>query len=701
MGNLSFQYPIWLAIVCVLGACLYVGFLYWKSQPVEPGKPWLQPLLMLLRFLPILAIGLHLLGPLLKQIKEDSKQPSIVILSDNSLSVGNWLNQEKVTGLKDQLEVLESQLSEKYNVAAYTFGDEVKTQENDTILYDSDLTNISDALKYIVDIYEGENLGSIVLATDGIYNAGQNPLYTSLPVNIPIHSIALGDTSQRRDALVQTVLHNEVSYLNDEMLTQVDVRAINAANQTLKLTIERETTAGYVTVDTRNIVTIGNDFFTTEEVKLSFNQVGIQHYRFRISSLNNEINRSNNRKDIYIEVLDARQEIGIVAAAPHPDITALKQLLELNKNYQVNIFFENLTSSEISNLDLVMFHNLPSGGRNLRNIVNSLDNRKIPRIYILGGQTDFQQFNQIQNLATIKGKSGNTNNAQASIDRNFENFTLSEKLRTNLKRYPPLSAPFGEYDLNGNVKTLLYQSIGDITTDFPLVSFADIDGIKSTYIFGNDIWRWKLFDFLQNENFDLISELIDKTIVYTSTKEDKRKFRVNANSNVLLTNENVVFSAELYNNNYELINDPEVLLKLFSSEGNSFDYTFSKNAKSYLLDIGRLAPGAYSYKAETIFNGEQYMAEGRFVVKEIQFELYNLEAQHNLLYALADKTNGSVRFHQQVGALSTELLNAENIKPVIYQNVISKPLIDNRWLFLLLFLPLAMEWLLRRYFGSL
>ena len=133
MGNLSFQYPIWLAIVCVLGACLYVGFLYWKSQPVEPGKPWLQPLLMLLRFLPILAIGLLLLGPLLKQIKEDSKQPSIVILSDNSLSVGNWLNQEKVTGLKDQLEVLESQLSEKYNVAAYTFGDEVKTQENDTI----------------------------------------------------------------------------------------------------------------------------------------------------------------------------------------------------------------------------------------------------------------------------------------------------------------------------------------------------------------------------------------------------------------------------------------------------------------------------------------------------------------------------------------------------------------------------------------
>lgn len=629
------------------------------------------------------------------------KTPSIVILQDNSQSVGNWLEQEKITALNSSFNLLQEQLSEKYNVSNYSFGDQVISLNNDTLGFDAELTNISNALQYIVDIYQGENLGSIVLATDGIYNSGQNPLYSALPINIPIHSIALGDTSQRRDALVQAVLHNEVAYLNDEMLTQVDIRAINSSNQTIKLTVERESTSGYVTIDTRNISIRGDEFFTTEEIKLSLDQVGIQHYRIRISSLNNEVNRSNNRKDIYIEVLDARQEIGIIAAAPHPDITALKQLLEFNKNYQIKVFYENPSNSDLSSLDLVIFHNLPSGGLNLRNTITSLNNRKTPRVYIVGGKTDLSQFNKIQNLASINGKGGSTNDAQASIERSFENFTLSQRLRTELKKFPPLSAPFGDYNLNGSVKTLLYQSIGDITTDFPLVSFADIDGTKTSFIFGNDIWRWKLFDFLQNENFDLISELVDKTIIYTSTKEDKRKFRVSTNNNVLLTNENVIFLGELYNNNYELVNDSEVTIKLTSNEGNTFDYTFSKNGKSYALDIGRLSSGTYSYKAETIFNGEQYVAEGRLVIKEIQFELYNLEAKHNLLYALADKTKGSVNYHEQIEELGNRLLNADNIKPVIYQNVISKPLIDNRWLFLLLFLPLIIEWLLRRYYGSL
>ena len=648
-----------------------------------------------------MAIASLLLGPLLKKIIEETKRPSVAIVIDNSRSIGTWIDQSGSSSLQEDITALATGLSEQYAVTTYSFGDEISIHQTDTMSYDQDITNITSSLQYISDVYEGENLGAVILATDGIYNGGQNPLYATLPANIPVHSIALGDTTKRKDASVQTILHNEVAYLNDEMITQVDIKAINAGNQTLLLTVEKETGSGYTTVETRNIKALGSDFFATEEIKLTFKEVGIAHYRYRISSLTNEINRSNNRKDIYIEVLDARQDIGIIAAAPHPDITALKQILEQNKNYQVKLYFDNPSSSEIAEMDFAIMHNLPSGSRNINNLMTSLNNRATPRMFVVGEGTNLPRFNELQSLVTIRGSRGSSNDAQGEVDGSFENFTLSESLKAEIKRYPPLSSPFGEYTTNGSLQTLLHQRIGDITTDFPLLSFADVDGIKTAYLFGTDIWRWKLFDYLQNENFDLITELIDKAIIYTSTKEDKRKFRVNSNSNVYLTNDNVTLTAELYNNSYELVNDPEAVIQLKDAEGNAYDYTFSKNDKLYLLELGKLSPGSYSYNAETIFNGEQYTAQGKFVVREIQYELYDLEAQHSLLYALADKTNGSVSYPSQLTDLTEQLLNSDIIKPVIYQNVITKPLMDSKWLFFLLVVPLILEWLLRRYHGSL
>jgi len=624
---------------------------------------------------------------MLKRIIEESKRPAIVLALDNSRSVGSILSSDEKKVFFEDISVMKEQLETKYDVTTYSFGKEVTQLASDSLTYTDDITDLSSALQYINDIYEGEHLGAVVLATDGIYNTGQSPLYASIPSHIPIHGIALGDTTRRRDIVLQAVLHNEVAYLNDQMITQVDIKGINASNQNVILTVEKESNGSYEQLDRRTISLRSNDFFKTEDINLSFEDPGVQHYRYSVSTVPNESNQSNNRKDIYIEVLDARQEIGIIAAAPHPDVAAFKQLLEENKNYQVVIFYENPSASELANLDLVILHNLPSDTRNLRAVINTLDNRKTPRMYVIGGKSSFAQFNQLQNLVTINGRPGSSNDAQPDIESSFENFTLSDGLKNSISRYPPLSSPFGEYLLTGNVQTLMYQNIGDITTDFPLLSFADVDDVKTAFLFGNDIWRWKLYDYLQNENFGIISELIDKTIIYTSTKEDKRKFRVSTSNNVYYTSDEIILSAELYNNNYELINDPEVVTKII--------------AKSYVLDIGRLGAGSYTYSAETIFNSERYTAEGRFVVREVQFELYDLEAQHNLLYALSTRSNGSISYLDQVDALTDRLLNADDIKPVLYQNVISKPLLDSNWLFLLLVIPLILEWVLRRYHGSL
>ena len=642
-----------------------------------------------------------MLGPLLKQLLEETKKPVIVLLSDDSRSIDQWIDRADSPDLASSMSQLAQSLSESYDVAHYSFGEDIQLISEDTSRYDQEITDISKTLKYISDVYEGENLGAVVLATDGIYNQGSNPIYAKIRADIPIHSIALGDTTKRRDISVETVLYNEVAYLDDEMLTQVDIKASNAAGRSARLSVEKETPGGYQVIERRDIKVVGDSYFTSEDIQLQLDQAGINLYRYSISYIDNELNRSNNTKDVYIEVLDARQKISIIAGAPHPDISAIKQILEQNKNYEVAIHIKDFSVTDINDTDVAIFHNLPTTGKSIDNILQALSQRSVAKMYIVGEDTDLGKWNKIQDQLTIRGSRGNANNAQGSLNKDFNYFTISDELKNKVVDFPPLASPYGEYGIGGQSDVMLYQRIGDINTDFPLLAFSDADGSKTAYLLANDIWRWKLYDHLQHSNFDIISELLEKSITYISTKEDKRKFRVSTNDNVFLTNEDVVFTAELYNNNYELINDSEVTLQMTSSDGNQFDYTFSTTDEAYALDIGRLPAGTYNYTASTSWSGEKYSDAGRIVVREIQFELYDQEARHELLYSLAERTGGSVIYPTDVPSLGTSLLSSDKIKPVIYQSTVTKPLLDTKWLLLFLIIPLILEWALRRYFGSL
>ena len=84
--------------------------------------------------------------------------------------------------------------------------------------------------------------------------------------------------------------------------------------------------------NSENIRITDNDYFGTKEIILEATESGVNRYVARLSSLSGEVSTLNNRKDIFIEVLDARQNILILANAPHPDISAYKNILESNKN---------------------------------------------------------------------------------------------------------------------------------------------------------------------------------------------------------------------------------------------------------------------------------------------------------------------------------------------------------------------------------
>jgi hypothetical protein len=334
-------------------------------------------------------------------------------------------------------------------------------------------------------------------------------------------------------------------------------------------------------------------------------------------------------------------------------------------------------------------------------VLNTLKQDKIPHFFVLGSQTDLNRFNAAQGFLSIRGDGRNYDEVVGRTNPLFSLFTVEEEISRELLNFAPLSAPFGEYTVNESAEVLMYQRIGRIDMNSrPLLLFGEENNTKIGILTAEGIWKWRLFDYLQNQNHDIVDELIGKSIQYVSVKEDKRRFRVTPEKNIFNENEDILFDAELYNNSYELINDPDVNMTIIDSESKEFDFVFDKTDRAYTLDANKLPEGNYTFRASVNVGGEQLNYNGQFSIQPIQLELFQNTADHRLLRLISDKYGGQFVRPDQISTLSQVLQDLGTVKPVIYQTAQTRSVINLRWIFFLLLLLLTTEWVLRRYFGG-
>lgn len=698
MNNITFQYPAWYLLLCLALGIAYALLLYFRDKTFKDQPDALKWGLGIVRALGVAFLSSLLLSPLLKSLLTQTQNPIIVVAQDVSESVAAEMSNTDLETYKSSLADLSQRLSEEYEVVEYSFGNEVR--EGIDTAYTDKVSNLSEMLKTVYDVYSNQNLGAVILASDGIYNEGSNPIYVSTKLSAPIYSIALGDTIPKRDLVLKRVFHNKIAYLNDRFAIQVDVAAQNSAGQGTSLIVSKISNGKTERLQTIPIQIDKNDFFTTQEVTLTADDAGVQRYRVTLGRIDNEASIGNNSKDFFIDVLDARQKILLLANSPHPDLTALKQTLDQNKNYEVTTSYAGDLKESVAGYDFVILHQLPSANNPINSVQSMLKDKKIPHFYILGSQTNLGVFNRTQALLSIKGDGRNTDEAQPLVQSDFNLFNVDEALANELKQFTPLTTPFGDYSTNPNASVLLTQRIGRIETKKPLLLLGEDNGTKVGILAGEGLWRWRLFDYLQRQNHDIFNELMGKTIQYVSLKEDKRRFRVNLDKNIFDENEQVIFGAELYNESYELINEPDVSLVVSNSEGKNYNYVFDKSGESYSLNVRVLPVGNYTYRGTTLVNGEQLTYNGQFSVQPIQLELYATTADHSLLRILSEEYGGELIYPAQLSELPDRIQAKGTVKPVIYQTTKTRSIINLKWIFFILLGLLTLEWFLRRYFGA-
>ncbi|MBP5758151.1 MAG: hypothetical protein J6W45_01970, partial [Bacteroidales bacterium] len=453
-------------------------------------------------------------------------------------------------------------------------------------------TDIFSALEEIKERFKGANLGAVILATDGIYNLGAIPTNADLSPT-PIYTIALGDTTICKDAAITNLGFNQITYLNNKFPVEISLKAAKLNGHNSKLTIEKD---GKI-LFSKNIAYTSDEHFQSETVLLEADKAGIQHYTVKLSSCQGEASETNNIRSFSIEVIDGNYKVAVVAHSPHPDVSALKQTLDGMENYETNTFLADDFKENPSKYDFVVLHQLPSGKMSHNTIVENSVKSGVPILFIIGSQTDIERFDNMRLGLSINARRGAFDDATASFNPNFSSFSIDQAVAQDIQSFPPLSVPFGKYSISNGAQTLAFAKIGTVVSENPLVCFAQKNGVRNGFVTGEGLWRWRMADFQQNGTQQNFETLISKIATYLTSNSNKEKFRVVAKKH-FSTLDAISFDAELYNDNYELVNTPEATLSV-EGNGKTLDFVFGKKSNYSQTSIGTLPQGKYSYTAKT------------------------------------------------------------------------------------------------------
>jgi hypothetical protein len=680
-----------------LAGALYSLLFYYKDKRTEDFPPYQKWLLGALRFVLVTVIAFLLLTPLIKSTRNTTEKPIIIVAQDNSGSIlASKDSAFYKTGYKEAWDNAINELSSRFDVRVMSFGN--TTADSMNYLFNEKETDISSALDEINKRYYGKNLGAVVLATDGIYNKGSDPLYAAHSLKSSLYTVALGDTLVKHDAIVTKVDHNNTAFLGNTFPLQVVIDAQKLEGKSSTLTVSDVTSGGEDKLFVKPITFSSATYHLNVPVQLKATTAGLRHYVVKLTPVEGEENLQNNRQDVYIHVLDEKQHI-LILSAPHPDVAAITECINSTDGFEAETSTLDKFKGTLNKYCLVVLNQEPAFGDNITQLMQSIKQLGLPVIYILGSQTDINAFDRLNTGIKITSMGSKTTDAEVYAVPNFSLFTMSDESRNYVAKLPALSTPFGNYQVSPSVTMLYSQKIQGTVTDYPLIAFNTNGNEKACIIGGEGIFRWKLQDYEDHKNHDFFDGLITKIVQYLAVKDDKSFFRIHA-PNSYTEDEPVEMDAELYNPSYQLINDPEVNITISNAEGKNFSFTFNRTSNAYHLNAGMLQAGAYKYEAHVKVGNELYTKKGEFTVTQVQLEATHTVADHHLLYQLASEHGGKMYYPNQLDKLVKQIEARDDIKPIIYTHTSYSPLIDLKWLFFALLALAGVEWFIRKWNGT-
>ncbi len=677
------------SILLIATLALVLAWLYyfWRKDQNTFSKP-VKWILFSLRSSGLFLIGLLLLGLIFPKKSNRTEPANVFFLIDQSSSMLNFSDSAKVKKiLPEIIESAKNRFSEKFLTRFIYFSNEVKS--DDSLAFDGASTNLATGFGHIRDLYINNNLGAIVIISDGNYNEGIHPRYEAEKIKFtPIYTLGIGDTLTKRDAKITNVVANNIAFSGNVFPIKIEGKATKMAGKTINVRLLQ----GERIIQEKIVQVNNNNTFFEHTFQVEAKGKGIQSFRIELQTQVEEYTLSNNQRSVYVEVLDSKRNTTIVVGGLHPDAGALQSILQKNQNTNVNINFLS-DIKDVPNTDLLILIDVDFAQN--PSFYKALQNSQTP--YILFVNPNMATANL--NIGLSGHSPGRSDFVNVQYNEEFSLIQFSEIFKQRLKDWPPVAAPFAR-EVKAIGQPLLYQKIGNIQTDKPLMTFTNKGNQKICYFYGDGIWRWRLFEFNRYEDNQGFEELWDKTLQYLSVKENRDKLRIFPPSRMTIKDE-LRFRAELYNDAFQEVVSPQITLRLKNDKEKVVgNYNFSPLTRDYELNIGKMPAGVYRWDAFTTFNGKKYEKSGEFIVEDVSLESQDLTANYDVLLELSEYSGGDFYPFADWQSMLDNIEANEQLSSAQFEEISYANLIDLKWIFVLLIFLFSLEWLLRRWFGS-
>lgn len=714
--SLSFTASVFILILLILFAIGFAIYVYRHTVPEVSRTKRIQ--LITFRSIALALLLFLIFEPVLNLERTKTTQPHIAVLLDDSRSM---TVQDAAGSRSDAMKKLItssdfSSVAKKGEASYILFTNQthyLKSLAPDSLRFRGGETDISGALHDVKKEFEEKNLQAVVLLSDGSYTAGQNPLYAAETMGVPVYVVGIGDSTEKKDILIQKVMANDIAYVESKVPIEVTLQSAGFQNETVDVTLKEG-----VTIIEKKSVQL-HDGVNEYPVSFTFEPKteGVRRLTVHVRTLQGELTDKNNTKTFFMKVLKNKMKLVLVAGAPSPDVSLFQRVLRSDKNVEVQSYVQKIGNTwygmppeqkTFMEADGIFFLGYPirqSDQTVLGYVKNALDKLNKPLFILFSRTLDVQKLKaSLDAYLPFDIIQSREEEMQAFFELSptaHANPVISTGLlREAWQNLPPLFKTESSFKPRVGTEILGVMKMNNITFDEPMLISRKLNRSKMIVSFGYGLWQW---EFAKDVHAPSVANtLISNAIRWLTTREEDKFVRIKPMKEFFDNGERVEFTGQAYNQSYEPMDDATVAVRITGPNGEQDLLLQSIGAGRYQGALDGAQEGDYQY-AGTATESSALIGKdnGRFSVGELNIEFQDTKMNNILLRQIANRSGGKYYSPNQISSLASDISSRKDFatKDAVIKSDIN--LWNLVWLLAGAIVFFALEWYFRKQAGMI
>jgi len=624
-----------------------------------------------------------------EQIREDLKWNIYV---DRSVSMGYHRSISPNSYINGVTSLISS-ISEKVDHSSvYYFDYELK--RNDSF----ELIGGSTDLGLVVDhINKNQKFlaGSIII-TDGNVTKGAQNLLNIADIQIPIHTIGVGDTIPMIDISIQEIDAPTVVVKGEDIGVNVHLSALGLVDNRINVLLYKNKNL----IGSKNVHLSGGGSISDVKFIVNSNDIGENIFSVNATVLKDEINIDNNKRDFTVTVLKDRYRVALITGSPNFNTVPIKRIITEIPRIELDHYTQNKEQFVPSiNLfwstpyELIILDNFPVEPLSYKwqQILGKKIISQRSGLFIFAGpNTNVKSFETVSPL--VHAENFEYRNSD-QVNWHLTKDELNDISINNIELIdlPPIT-PMLHFQLGKNHRPLAYYD----NTENPVIYIGEEDELRFGIWTSSDFFNG-YFKLTNSDNKDLMQTNMSEIFSWILKMGGSEDLYFRFNKDIYQQGEEIKLIGTHYSNDFKDISSMSGFVHLTDSENDESKHEFRFDPVNNMWKVEILAgkPGNYNYEIILENNNQIRKQNGTFIIDKSQIELNNVSLNKRIISEISSITNGNVYNWNTRADIINEMSN-KKLNDIIVK---AAKLNENYYLLILIIILLTIEWYIRRLIG--